>query len=118
VERIQIFSILISMGLLVMVLHLIATRRLRIQYSVVWLITCLLLLILSFWRTLLHKVAAFAGIYYPPSLLFLMGFLFSLTIIMHFSLVVSRLYEINKDLAQRLSILTLRVETLEKIQKS
>lgn len=113
-ERIQIISILISLGLLVMVLHLIATRRLRIQYSVVWLITCFMLLILSVWRSLLHKVANLVGIYYPPSLLFLMGFIFSLTIILHFSLFVSQLFEKNKELAQRLSILTLRVEALEK----
>ncbi len=115
-DKIQLISVAVSLLLLLVIFHLIKTKHLRIQYSVLWLLTALLLLILSFWRSLLEKVADWAGIHYPPSLLFLLGFLFSLTILLHFSLVVSKLSEMNKELAQRLGILTLRVEEMEKSQ--
>lgn len=116
-DNIQIISIAVSLVLLIVILRLIKLRHLRIQYSVLWLITGIVLLVLSIWRSLLEKMAEWVGIYYPPSLLFLLGFLFSLAILLHFSVVVSRLSEMNKELAQRLGILTLRLEELEEIKK-
>jgi hypothetical protein len=113
-ERIQIISILISVLLAVMILHLIATRRLRIQYSVIWLATSAVLIVFSLWRDMLHKFANLVGIYYPPSLLFLTGFLFSLLIILHFSILTSRLFEMTKQLAQKLGILEFELKQLQK----
>lgn len=113
-DKIQIFSILVSIFLLLFILHLIKIRRLGIQYSVVWLVTAIVLIVLSFWRSLLEKLAELVGIHYPPSLLFLMGFLFSLIILLHFSVVITKLTEMNKELAQRLSLLSAEFEIIKK----
>ncbi|MCM8798847.1 MAG: DUF2304 domain-containing protein, partial [Candidatus Omnitrophica bacterium] len=113
-DKIQIFSISASFFLLLVILHLIRIRRLGIQYSVIWLITAMALILLSFWRRLLEKMAEWLGIHYPPSLIFLMGFLFSLAILLHFSVVVTRLTEMNKELAQRISLLNLEKGEIKK----
>ncbi len=116
-DKIQVVSVAVSVALILVILFLIKTRRLRIQYSLLWLITSVVLIVFSLWKDLLEKLAKMVGIYYPPSLLFLTGFLFSLFIILHFSVVVSQLSEMNKELAQRLSILTAKVKELEKGRK-
>jgi hypothetical protein len=46
-----------------------------------------------------------AGIYYPPSFLFLIGMLFILLILIHFSITISKLYQMNKKIAQEMALL-------------
>lgn len=113
-ERVQIIAILGSLILLGIIFHLVRTKRLRIQYSLLWILTGIIVLIFSIWRGLLDLIARLAGISYPPNALFLIGFLFFLLIMLHFSLVISKLYEGNQKLTQRLAILTWRFKELEK----
>jgi hypothetical protein len=63
------------------------------------------MLLMSSWRGLLDFVSHLIGIYYPPSFLFLLAFLFLLLITMHFSVVISSLFESNKKLAQEVALL-------------
>ena len=61
--------------------------------------------LLSIWRGLLDRLAALLGIYAPPNALFLVGFGFHLLILLHFSLVLSRLTERTKRQAQEIALL-------------
>jgi hypothetical protein len=74
-----------------------------------------MLLILSASRELLEYLSRLVGIFYPPSLLFLLAFLFLLLITLHFSVVISGLSEKNKKLAQELALL--RQELREAMSK-
>lgn len=114
IDRIQIFSVMGSVGLLVFIFYLIKTKQLRIQYALLWLLTAIMLLILSMHRGLLDLIAKWLGIFYPPAVLFIIELSFFLLILLHFSLIISHLSDCNKELAQRLSILTWRLEVLEK----
>jgi hypothetical protein len=58
-------------------------------------------------------VASTVGIYYAPSALFAVAFAFVLAMLLHFSLVISRLADQNKVLAQKLGMLQERVAGLE-----
>jgi hypothetical protein len=68
------------------------------------------MLLMSSWRGLLDFVSHLIGIYYPPSFLFLLAFLFLFLIIMHFSVVISSLFESNKRLAQEIALLRRMLE--------
>ncbi len=103
-DRIQWVSILGSAALLVVVLELVRRRRLREQYSLLWIFTAAVLLLLSVWRGLLDRLAILTGIKYPPSALFLVSFGFFLLILLHFSLVLSDLSRKVKTLAQDLAL--------------
>lgn len=103
--RVKIIAILGSLGLLVIVLELVRRRKLKEEYSVLWLGTAVGLLILSASEMLLTAIARLMGIFYPPSALFVIGFGFILLILLHFSVIVSELSTENKELAQRLAIL-------------
>ena len=102
-------------GLLVIV-ELIRRGRLKEKYSLLWLFAGTVLLIFSSSRGLLEYVSTLFGIYYPPSFLFLLAFLFLLLITLHFSSVISGLSDKNKQLAQELALL--RQELLEGMGRS
>lgn len=105
VDRIQWVSILGSGALLLVVLELVRSRRLREQYSLLWILTAVVLLVLSCWRGLLDTLARATGIKYPPSALFLVGLAFFLLLLLHFSLVLSDLSRKTKRMAQELALL-------------
>jgi hypothetical protein len=94
-----------SIAVLVFVLELVRQRRLREEYSLLWLATAVVVLILSLSRPLLDVLASAVGIFYPPSALFLVALLFVLAILMHFSMVITRLTQENKEVAQQIALL-------------
>ena len=94
-----------SVAVLVFVLELVRQRRLREEYSLLWLATAIVVLILSLSRPLLEVLASAVGIFYPPSALFLVALLFVLAILMHFSIVITRLTQENKEVAQQIALL-------------
>jgi hypothetical protein len=80
-------------------------RRLREEYSLLWIATALALLLLSLSRPLLDILAQAVGIFYPPSALFVVALLFILALLMHFSMVITRLTQENKETAQQIALL-------------
>ena len=104
-DIVKVLAILGSAVLLMVVLELIRRGRLKERYSLLWLFSGVVLLLLSLSRGLLEFLARLVGIYYPPSLLFLIAFIFLLLITLHFSSVISGLSEKNKRLAQEIGLL-------------
>jgi hypothetical protein len=103
--RVSIFAVIASFLLLLVVIELIRSRRLRERYSLLWLLTGVVILVLSAWRGLLGSLSDAVGIYYPPSLLFVLASLFIIGVLLHYSTVISRLSDQNTILAQRLALL-------------
>jgi hypothetical protein len=112
--RIQLVAILAAGGLFLIVFELVRRRRLMERYALLWLVSTFVLLALAAWRGLLVQVSEAIGIYYAPSALFVVALGFVLVMLLHFSLVISRLADQNKVLAQRLSLMQQRVDELER----
>jgi hypothetical protein len=111
--RIQLLAVLGSGILLLVVFELVRRRRLMERYALLWLLSGIVLLILSTFRGLLEDAARITGIEYPPSALFFIAFAFVLVLLLHFSVAVSRLADQSKVLAQRLALLEKRVRDVE-----
>jgi hypothetical protein len=111
-SRVQIVAILTTGGLFVLVFELVRRRALMERYALLWMFAAATLLGLAVWRDLLETVSSAVGIYYAPSALFLIAFGFVLVMLLHFSLVTSRLADQNKVLAQRLGLLQQRLDEL------
>jgi hypothetical protein len=110
--RVQIISIAITGGLFLVVFELVRRKRLLERYALLWLFAAVVMLGLALWRSGLEAMANLAGIDYAPSALFAVAFGFVLVLLLHFSLVISKLANENKVLAQRLGMLSERVEAL------
>lgn len=101
----QIFSIIGSLALFILIINFIRLGILKEKYSVLWLACALAVLILSVKKGILDYLARLLGVAYPPSLLFLVAFVFLLLIILHFSVVISIFHEKNKLLSQEITLL-------------
>jgi hypothetical protein len=112
VSRLQLLAILVTGGLFLVVFELVRRRRLLERYALLWLFASVVLLGLSIWRGLLEDLASAVGIFYAPSALFAVAFGFVLILLLHFSLVISRLAEQSKVLAQRVGMLQHEVDEL------
>ena len=108
--NVQVLAIIVTAGLFVLVFELVRRRRLMERYALLWLFASAVLLGLAVWRDLLEGIATAVGIYYAPSALFAIAFGFVLVLLLHFSLVISRLADQKKVLAQRLGLLQQRVD--------
>jgi hypothetical protein len=111
--RIQLVAVAATAGMFFLVFELVRRRRLMERYALLWLFSTAVLLGLAVWKNLLERVANTVGIYYAPSALFVIAFGFVLAMLLHFSLVISRLADQNKVLAQRLGLLQERIASLE-----
>ena len=104
-DRTMIVGVLGSLAALIFILEMVRQRRLREEYSLLWLATAVVLLLLSLSRPLLDVLAQAVGIFYPPSALFVVALLFILALLMHFSMVITRLTQENKETAQQIALL-------------
>ncbi len=111
-DIVKIIAITGIATLLLVVFEMVRRGRLKERYSLLWLFSGCVLLVLSLSRGLLEYISRLVGIFYPPSLLFLLAFLFLLLITLHFSAVISGLTEKNKQLAQEIALLRQSVEEL------
>ncbi|HEX6788727.1 MAG TPA: DUF2304 domain-containing protein [Gaiellaceae bacterium] len=104
--KVSIAGAVASFVLVLVVLELIRSHRLRERYALLWLVTGIVLTILSAWRDGLNTIAGWFGVRsYPPAVLFAVGLLFILAVLLHYSTVISRLSDQNVLLAQRLALL-------------
>ena len=106
--KIQIILGTLSIGLLIFTLELIRKKKLREEYSILWLSTGVATLIFSlapmFFLT--KFFSRITGLFYLSAAVLII-FLFLLLIVLHFSVVISKLTDRNKDLAQRYALLEL-----------
>jgi hypothetical protein len=112
--RQKIFAVLISIGLLIFIIELVRRRKLREEYSWLWLLTGVVILILASWHNLLLYVTHFVGAVLPTSTLFFMGLVFLFLIAVQFSTRISKLTDQLKNLAQEIALLKSKVEKMEK----
>jgi hypothetical protein len=110
--KVSIAAAVASVLLLLVVFELIRRRRLRERYALLWLLTGIVLLVLSLWRGGLNTIAGWVGIEtYPPAVLFAIASFFILAVLLHYSTVISKLSDQSTILAQRVALLEAELES-------
>jgi hypothetical protein len=112
--RVAVVAAIASALFLLVIFELIRSRRLQERYALLWLVTGGVILVLAIWRDALRLLAEQIGIAYPPSALFVVGFLFILVVLLHYSTVISELAERNVRLAQDIALLEERLRIHER----
>jgi len=107
-QRVEVVAV--ALVICAVIFELIRRKHLMERYAILWLVLGVTLLVLAAWKGLLTTLSHAAGIYYPPAALFAVAFLFVLALLLHFSIVLSRLSDQNKVLAQRLALLQQRLD--------
>ena len=102
--RIRIITIVGALLLLVLVLELVRRRKLKEEYSVLWVLTALVVFVLAVWYGLLSSVTDLLGLSAPASTIFFFGLIFFLLLLLHFSVRVSTLERRLTALIQDLGV--------------
>jgi hypothetical protein len=105
-DRMILLSLIAAIAGLVLVVELVRRRKLREDYSLLWMVTAVAVLLLSLSRPIYDQIAILIGVVtYPPALMFAVAILFVLIILLHYATVLTKLSAENKRLAQELALL-------------
>ena len=97
-----------SLILLVLILDLVRRRRLKEEYSLLWVLTAVIMFILAAWFELLRTITSLIGGVAASSTLFFFGLLFAFFMLLHFSVRVSALERRLTTLVQEVGLLRVR----------
>ena len=111
--RFQFISVFGSIFAILFVIELIRRRKIKEEYSLLWLFLGFSFLAMSLSQSLINKLASMIGIAYSPAALLLFLILGCFAILIHYSAVITKITTKNKDLVQELSILKYEFEVFK-----
>ncbi len=106
--RQQMVAIFMAILIFIVILELVRKRKLREEYSWLWLLTGALLVVLTVWYDILIKVTYLIGAILPTSTLFFFALIFLMLVCIQFSIKISKLTDQVKNLVQEVTLLKLK----------
>lgn len=106
----KIFAVIASCLIMAVVVELVRRRKLREEYSWLWLVTGALIILLVVWYDLLVFLSSMIGAIAPTTTLFIFGLLFLMLISLHYSIQISKLSQQLKEMGQQMALLRGEVE--------
>lgn len=101
----KMFAIITSLAILITIIYLVKKGKLREEYSWLWLLTGIVILLLVLWYDLLMMLTKLIGAVVPTTTLFIFGIIFLMLIALHSAIKISLLNDQIKNLAQKVSLL-------------
>ncbi len=111
-EATRWLALAISLALVAAVLWLVRRRRLREEYTPIWLAVSAALVFVSFRLDLLRELTRAIGAWTPSSTVFFLGELFLVGICLNYAVRLSRASLLQKNLAQEIALLRADVDKL------
>lgn len=111
-ERQRLVALVLAAGLVVLTFELVRRRKLREEYSWVWIATALCLAVLALHQDLLLTLSRWIGSASVVSTLFFGAFLFVLALLLQVSVRLSRLTHRHRTLGQRVALLEEELQRL------
>ena len=106
----KIFVLMASIFLIIVVIELVRRRKIREEYSVLWILTAVTMFALTWWDGLLQFFSHIIGAVMNSSTIFFFGITFLGAISLHFSIKISRLTNQVKELTQEMALLRAEIE--------
>ena len=99
------------------VFHLLKKKTLNLKYTLLWLISGIIMLVLAIFPRVLSLFSALIGVYDVTNALFAVVFFCVIIVLMSLTAIVSKLNEKSKNLIQSVALLEKRVRELEEESK-
>ncbi len=104
IDRIQVISIFFSLAVLTSIFLLVKQRKVKEEYSILWFVTALVFLYMSLDRHAVDRLGDLFGIAYKPTVVLLIIAGFITLVLVHITVVITRLADQNKELVQELGL--------------
>jgi hypothetical protein len=109
-SRTQLFTAFGAVTLALVVLDLVRRRRLAEEYSLLWLVSSVVIAVLGFSTPLLRSITHTLGIMYESSTVFAVGLAFATLTLLYVSVKLSRLTQEHQTLTRELALLRHELE--------
>ena len=93
------------------IIELIRQNRLKEHYAIIWFFTAMSIFVFGIWPDSLNLISRIVQLHHLTTL-FLVSFIFLLAIVLHFTLVISQLFDRNRRLTQEVAWLRFELEDL------
>src|SRR5579875_3373932 len=110
--NLRIVALAGSVGLLLFIVE-VRRRRLKEEYTVLWILTAVVFILLAAWTNLLRELTHAIGAFSEASTLYFFGLIFVILLLLHFSLRVSSLERKLLSLIQELALLSAQRKKIE-----
>ncbi|WP_392887987.1 DUF2304 domain-containing protein [Eubacterium limosum] len=112
--NLRIFLFIIILVYLLIIINLLRKKSLNLRYSLTWLASALVLMIIIAFPELIYKFSETVGIVTPANTVFVIEGIFVLLILLSLTTIVSHLNDHNRRLVQLIALLEKRIRDLEK----
>ncbi len=113
IDRFQILAVIGSLIFLALIVYLVRKKKLREDYSLLWLFFGGIFLLLSIWRESLEYISKAIGVAYAPAAIFIILIMSLFMIMIQFSIIISKQANQISMLAQEISLLKLKNSSSE-----
>jgi hypothetical protein len=103
--RLGLLVAAVALAQMLFIARLVRRRQLREKYAMLWMTVGAVVVAITLIRGPIDRMAKALGVTYPPSILFLIGIMFLLTVVAHLSWEVSRLEEKTRRLAEEVALM-------------
>jgi len=103
-DRIQLISIFFSLAVFATIFLLVKHRKVKEEYSILWFATALVFLYMSLDRYAVDRLGNLFGIAYKPTIILLLIAGFITLLLVHITVVITRLTDQNKEIIQELGL--------------
>lgn len=108
----QIFAMIVSVLVFAVVVDMVRRRRLREEYSVLWLATSVIMFVMVLRYEWLVALTSLIGAGLPTTTLFLFSIIFLMLLAVQFCIKISQLTDQVKNLSQENALMKAEIESL------
>lgn len=105
IDRFQVLAIIGSILYIGFIVYLVRLKKLREDYSILWLVFGFFFLVISVWRESLEYISRTMGIAYAPAAIFILLIMCLFLITIQFSIIISKQANQILKLAQEIALL-------------
>ena len=109
----RVVIVALSLSILALTVEFIRRKKLLEEYSLLWILASVMIMVFAMVPKFLYSISNLLGLHHLTTMLFI-AFLFLLGIVLHFSIIISQHTERETKLAQRLAIVSWRLDAMER----
>lgn len=112
-KTLRLFLIILIIGYLLIILHLLKRKQLNLKYTLLWLLSAFVMLLVTIFPQIIYNGAKLVGMASPVNLVFVLEGMFVLFILLSLTSIVSYLTNKVYRMAQTMALLEKRIYDLE-----
>ena len=118
VITLRIFLIVCILIYLLIILNLLRKKNLNLRYTLVWLLSGVIMMVVCIFPDLLFEFARFIGVVDPVNMVFMVEGMFILIILLSLTTIASHINDKIRKLTQTIALLERRIRKLEEGQQA